>query len=309
MSPQIRRRPSTWSQLRRERLALLIGAVVLVPVAAWGVTQLANDESDQRDGVTVDPGVAHVHGLGINPADGSLIVATHYGSFRIPSDGDDAERIGNSLQDTMGFTVAGPDHFLGSGHPDFAGMQAGQPGQLGLIESTDGGATWASISLSGEVDFHGLAFAHDLVYGWDSGTGRFMVSADSEEWETRSTLAMYDFAVDPKDPDHLVGATPDGSVASTDGGRTWNDTDGPPFLAVSWDAHAGLWGADERGGIWSHTDGHWERVGLLPGQPQALLATPDGMYAAAHDNAQVTGIYRSTDDGRSWDLRYRDGQQ
>lgn len=309
MSPQPRRRPSIWSRLRRERLALLIGAAVLLPVVAWGVTQMADDESDQRDGVAAGPGVAHVHGLGVNPADGSLIVATHYGSFRIPSDGDDAERIGNSLQDTMGFTVAGPDHFFGSGHPDLAGMQAGQPGQLGLIESADGGATWASISLSGEVDFHGLAFAHDLVYGWDSGTGRFMVSADREEWETRSTLDMYGFAVDPKDPDHLVGATPDGSVDSTDGGRTWNDTGGRLFLAVSWDAHAGLWGVDERGGIWRHTDGHWERVGLLPGQPQALLATPDGLYAAAHDNAQVTGIYRSTDDGRSWDLRYRDGQQ
>ena len=113
-----------------------------------------------------------MHGLGINPADGSLIVATHYGSFRIPVGQNEATRIGGDYQDTMGFTVEGPNHFLGSGHPDLAGMRAGQPAQLGLIESTDAGETWTALSLSGEVDFHGLAFAHDQVYGWDAGTGR-----------------------------------------------------------------------------------------------------------------------------------------
>ena len=50
------------------------------------------------------------HELG-EPADGSLIVATRYGSFRLPAGDGDAERIGDSYQDTMGFTVAGPDHF------------------------------------------------------------------------------------------------------------------------------------------------------------------------------------------------------
>lgn len=69
----------------------------------------------------------------------------------------------------MSFGGAG-DSRLGSGHPDVPGMQARQPTRVGLIASTDGGETWTAISLSGEADFHGPAFAHDQVYGWDSGT-------------------------------------------------------------------------------------------------------------------------------------------
>lgn len=281
------------------------GVAVIAGVALFLVA--AGDESEPRPGdVAGDPGVSHVHGLGINPSDGSLIVATHYGSFRIPGDGDEAQRIGDSFQDTMGFTVAGPDHFLGSGHPDLAGSQAGQPGRLGLIESTDAGATWTNVSLGGEVDFHALAFAHDQVYGWDSGTGRFLVSADQHQWEARSTLDLFGFAVDPDDPDHVVAATPDGPVESSDGGRNWNPIDGPPLVTVAWDAEAGLWGVEPAGAVWHHAT-TWDEAGRLPGAPQALLATPDALYAAAHDADGVTGIYRSTDDGRTWQLRYRDG--
>jgi hypothetical protein len=64
-----------------------------------------------------DPGVVHVHGLGINPRDGALFAATHTGLFVI-GDGT-AARVTERFQDTMGFTVVGPEYFLGSGHPDF----------------------------------------------------------------------------------------------------------------------------------------------------------------------------------------------
>ncbi|MBA3311612.1 MAG: exo-alpha-sialidase [Nocardioidaceae bacterium] len=310
MTPQIRRRPAARRGLRGDQIALIVVAVIAVAVIGWAGMRIAGRDDNPRPGdLAADPGVSHVHGLGMNPADGSLIVATHYGSFRIPADGDDAERIGDSFQDTMGFTVVGPDHFLGSGHPDVAGMQAGQPGRLGLIESNDAGATWTSISLGGEVDFHSLTFAHDQVYGWDSGTGRFMVSADRTDWETRSTLDLFGFAVDPDDADHILGAGPSGLTESTDGGRTWTDADGPPLVTLAWDIDAGLWGADPIGAVWHHDGSAWAQTGALVGAPQAFLATPDALYAAAHDADDVTGIYRSTDDGRTWELRYRDTAQ
>lgn len=287
---------------------MLIGvALAAAAVVVWAAITIAGRDDESATGaVAVESGVAHVHGLGINPADGALIVATHNGSFRIPADGDDAERIGDSFQDTMGFTVVGPDRFLGSGHPDVAGMRAGQPGRLGLIESTDAGATWTIRSLGGEADFHGLAFAHDHVYGWDAGTGRFMVSANWADWDARSTVDLFGFAVDPEDADHILGAGPAGLIESTDGGRTWNASDGPPLVALSWHADGGLWGADAAGAVWRLEDGEWERAGQLPGEPQAFLATGDALYAAVHDDRDLTGIFSSTDDGRSWDLRYRD---
>lgn len=303
MSPQTRRRPAR-RRLPVPPTVLLAVAVVGLAAILWA---LAADGGDDATPSGADvPGVEHVHGLGINPADGSLIVATHFGSFRVPADGGDAARIGDSFQDTMGFTVAGPDRFFGSGHPDIQAMQDGQPTRLGLIESTDAGANWTILSLGGEVDFHGLAYAHDQVYGWDSGTGRFMVSTDKREWETRSTLDLLGFAVDPDDADHIVGAGPDGLAESTDGGRNWADADGPRLVALSWDADAGLWGANQRGDVWRRNGSDWEQPGALPGEAQAFLATENVLYAAAHDADDRTAIYQSTDEGRSWDLRYRD---
>ena len=37
--------------------------------------------------------------------------------FRSEDETESAERVGEGLQDTMGFSVVGPDHFLASGHP------------------------------------------------------------------------------------------------------------------------------------------------------------------------------------------------
>ncbi|MGH9283119.1 MAG: F510_1955 family glycosylhydrolase, partial [Acidimicrobiales bacterium] len=151
----------------------MAAVVVALPILVWAATRGSGGDGSSAG----DPGVSHVHGLGVNPADGSLHVATHHGTFRIQGD-DPAERVGDSYQDTMGFTVAGPDRFLGSGHPDVQGFRQGQPRLLGLIESTNAGESWSAVSLSGEVDFHALAFAHGRTYGWDSTSGRFMVSSD-----------------------------------------------------------------------------------------------------------------------------------
>src|SRR5207244_3671266 len=81
--------------------------------------------------------------------------------------------------------------------------------------------TWRAVSLSGEADFHGLAFVHDRVYGWDSGSGRFMVSSDSRTWDTRSALPLASFAVDPGEEAHIGGAGAEGLLASRGGRRTW----------------------------------------------------------------------------------------
>jgi hypothetical protein len=297
-------------QQQRNRRRALIGGGVAVAVLVLVTVWIANrDDGDDTAVPAAESGVAHVHGLGIDPADGTLYVATHHGTFRLPDRGE-AQRVGDLYQDTMGFTVVGDGHFLGSGHPDAAGIREGQPPLLGLIESTDAGQTWQPVSLSGEVDFHALAYAHDQVYGWDSTSGRFMVSANREDWDRRSTLDLYTFAVDPDDAEHIVATTPDGLVESTDGGRAWDTTSGPPIVVLAWDATSGLWGADPEGGVHHSADGGttWDEAGSLPGAPQALLATADVVYAAAMDENDTTGIYQSSDDGQTWTLRYRDEQ-
>ncbi len=112
-------------RFRRDQISLLVTVVIAVPVVMWAGVRFAGQDDDRPVVVADDPGVSHVHGLGINPSDRSLIIATHFGSFRLPAGGDVATRIGDSFQDTMGFTVAGPDNFLGSGHPDLAAARSG----------------------------------------------------------------------------------------------------------------------------------------------------------------------------------------
>lgn len=125
-------------------------------------------------------GMAHVHGLGVDPADGQLLAGSHFGAFRVGDDGE-VERFGPT-QDFMGFSVAGPGHYLASGHP---GAGQNGPGNLGLIESTDGGQRWETLSLEGKDDFHTLEARHGRVYG--HAGGRLMVSEDKRTWDERST--------------------------------------------------------------------------------------------------------------------------
>jgi hypothetical protein len=125
------------------RRTLAPALVLIASLAGCG----EQDEAAPPPVEAADPGVVHVHGLGRNPADGALMIATHTGLFRVGPKEQTAERVAGLYQDTMGFTVVGPDHFLGSGHP--ASVREDPP-YLGLIESRDAGRTWRPISLRGE---------------------------------------------------------------------------------------------------------------------------------------------------------------
>ena len=285
----------TWAVVAVVVAVLLVLVVVVVGGSGTGTRPSAGD------------GVAHVHGLGVNPASGDVYAATHFGLFRVPANGK-AERVGKLLQDTMGFTVVGPDHFLASGHPDMRDTRLRKPGRpplLGLIESTDGGRSWEPLSLLGEADFHSLVAAHGNVYGYDSTGGRFMVSPDGKEWETRSHLAVADFAVDPADAEHLIAMTERGLAESGNGGRSWEPVEGPRLAFLSWGAEQGLWGVSPAGETYRRVEGRWEPREALAGQPQALLVTDDELYAAA-SSGDATAIFVSSDGGRSWRLRYSD---
>lgn len=253
----------------------------------------------------MEPGVIHVHGLGVDPGNGTLYAATHSGLFRIPEQGE-AERIANRAQDTMGFSVVGPGRFIGSGHPDPLEDDV-RPPLLGLIESDDAGLTWDRLSLHGEADFHALVAAHGQVYGYDSTSGTFMVTGDKKRWDRRSRLPMLGFAVDPADPEQVVAATPEGPVASSDGGRTWVPLAGaPPLAVVAWQEGAGLFGAAGDGTVHRSGDGGrtWQRTGSVGGEPEALTVDARGGQPQVYAAVSGKGIVASADGGRKFAVRY-----
>lgn len=244
-------------------------------------------------------GASHIHGLGVDPADGSLYIATHTGLFRAAEGESRGRRVGDRRQDTMGFTVAGPGDFLGSGHPD---ARDGLPPLLGLIRSTDGGRTWQPVSLLGEADFHVLRTAGSRIYGFDATQGRLMVSADGgRTWdERRPPGALFDLAIDPASADRIVVSSDQGLFASRDGGRRWRRLDPRLVGLLAW-SRAGLVLVDGGGTVHRSADAGrtWKEIGDIGGRPAALSLDGEVLHAALHSNV----VKASSDGGRTWRVR------
>ena len=275
---------------------LAAGVFIVVVVGALiGVSALRHGDSSQRD-IAAERGPMHVHGLGVNPSDRALYIATHTGMWRVAAGANKLEPVGQSRQDTMGFTVVGPNHFLGSGHPD----NFEQPPLLGLIESFDSGATWKPISLLGEADFHVLRAFGGRVYGYDVSRARLMVSGDGgQTWREHNPHAsVLDVVLDPARPDRLVAATNEGLLVSADGGATWKRI-GPKAGLLAWPTSNRLYLVEANGTVLLSADygRSWRRVGALGAPPAAFFARADrDLYAALH----VGRIVRSRDGGRTW---------
>lgn len=283
----------------RDKVALI--AIAVLVIAVLGYLALRGGDSAEDGGGAANAELEHVHGLGIDPGNGMLYAGTHFGLFRLPEQGE-GTRVADRVQDFMGFTVAGDNHFLASGH---RGQGQGGPSSLGLIESTDGGNTWKSLSLEGEADFHALEYRHNQVYGYNSLTGEFMVSADKENWETRGNLPMADFTVSPDDSDTILATTEQGLARSDDGGQQFTLVRGAPLLLlVSWADDGTIVGVAPEGSVHVSLDegATWERTGTLDGSPEALAArSRNDIFAAAGGAVLV-----SSDGGRDFTVRYKD---
>ena len=290
--------------MSRGRLAVVAGVAAVSLSLASCSTGSGRPEAAAPTGP--DVGLEHVHGLGVDPADGVLYAASHFGLWRIP-EGGEATRVANRYQDTMGFTVVGPGTFLASGHPDFR-MDPDLPTRLGLVRSTDEGETWQSISLSGEADFHELQAAHGNVYGWDAASGRLLVSADAgRTWETRSTLGLGDLAVSPGDPLTLLATTEAGLVRSGDGGRTWEQVPGaPPLAVVAWPSVESAYGVAADGVVQHSEDGGttWAPRGTVGGEPEALAVPVLDDATTVYVAVSGRGILASEDGGVTFAVRY-----
>lgn len=264
---------------------LLVAAALLLSACAGTATGGTSD-----DGLPVVPASAgHVHGAGVNPADGLLYLGTHAGLMVVGD--EEVESVGESTVDLMGFAVAGPDHFYASGHP---GPNDRLPQPVGLIETRDGGESWQQLSLGGQSDFHTLTADDGVVHGFD---GALRSTEDGKQWKAGATdvapasLAALEGTV--------LATTQRGVVRSTDGGASFAPVAGAPVLLfLSWSAIDALWGVDPSGGVHLSADGGttWEARGSVGTQPQTFTAVDDATVLAVLDEE----IVRSTDGGKTF---------
>ncbi|MCW2839931.1 MAG: hypothetical protein JWR55_1414 [Aeromicrobium sp.] len=259
-------------------------------VAALVMSSCSNSSNTPAAPQPADFG--HVHGIGLNPADSTVYVASHNGVFAIVQ--GKGVLVANRRQDTMGFTIAGPNDFLASGHPDPASDTVNP---LGLINSTDGAKTWQTMSLGGQDDLHSIDAANGFVYAYGAA-GEVMMTQDRTSWTPILRAALIDLAVDPRQPSSLVATRADGQViAWTVGQQPRQLTSAPPLVFIDRTASSRLVGIDSVGQVFtSDPDGKtWLAREQLPGQPESISVRSETWLAATS-----TGIYESADEGRSW---------
>jgi hypothetical protein len=280
------------------RLPVYVAAIGIGAAVAFAATRLGGDDTPARTStaaadaaVAVDE-IGHVHGIGRDPADGTWYLATHSGLLHRNAEGT-LSRVAGRFQDTMGFTVVGPQRFLGSGHPD---LREDLPSSLGLISSDDAGASWEPVSLLGEADLHAIVPAGDRLYAADASASRLLVSDDDgRTWSTRAAVELMALAVDPEVPARLVGVTYDGTaVASSDAGSTFEPMGGASFTSVVWTTAPVA--ADANGRVFELRDRAWEQIGEV-GTPEPTLGTDGEVLAAAGSDGR---LLFSDDGGRTW---------
>lgn len=253
-------------------------------------------------------GATHVHGLAFDPgAAGRVLMATHHGLWSLDLGGLAVAEVAEEALDVMGFSpVPGaPGAFLASGHPPGGG-------NLGVLRSTDGGATWAPLSpgADGPVDFHQMAVSPAdpaLVWGVHHGAVLQRSRDGGATWETVGPApeGVIDLAASALAPETLYAATEGGLRASTDGGASWAPAHpaevpatavdvGPDGRALAFLLGEGLLALEPGAPGWT-TLGQ----GLGPAVPLHLAQEPGGtgrVLAATADGR----LMDSGDGGRSW---------
>jgi hypothetical protein len=146
-----------------------------------------------------DPGIVHVHGLGRNPTDGALFIATHTGLFRLAEGGSPLNSLAVHPRDGR--------HVLAAG-------------SARSYVSADQGATWRPLPLPGGF----VAWTESLgpvSVGLDGSVRR--ASEPLGEWRETARVDGEPAAVGSSG-DELLVATHDGRVlASRNSGKRWVD--------------------------------------------------------------------------------------
>jgi hypothetical protein len=298
MRPQRAARPPLPS--RRSAVLLAAAGTALVPLLAG----CSSPESAAEPSSAAQPGrlpSAHVHGVAIDPTNGALLLATHEGLVEVGDRGG-LTPVGPVI-DLMGFAVTG-DRYLASGHP---GMHVDLPQPVGLIESTDGGETWAALSRQGQSDFHALTVSDAGVLGYD---GSLLRSPDGRAWEQLTIPAEPHTLAAAPDGIVILATTQQGLLRSTDGGSSWSGVDGAPLLqVVDWaDDGTTVVGVDPAGTVWTSTDAGdtWQQGSRLGAAPHAVAAASADGGAVRVAVVTSEALLESDDGGQTFTVVLED---
>ncbi|MBA3469508.1 MAG: hypothetical protein H0T53_07660 [Herpetosiphonaceae bacterium] len=300
----------------RQRLALF-APLLAVLILGVGILFFMNRSPESTPEVATPAAnsaaieIPHIHGIGFSGDGQTVVVAAHEGTrtltngvWQIPA---------GPAHDYMGFT-ASDDGFYSSGHP---AIGSPLPNPLGLLKSTDGGATVINLTALGERDFHvmGVGYSSHIIYVFNpSPTGSIPAGIavsrdDGKTWAAAPvsglTTVPNAIAVHPTDARIVAFATNDGMWLSTDGGQSVSRL---PYSAATTAATFSV----QDGRLWY--GGNDLAVYDLATQTRTAVAlpSPQGSHtlgAIAVNPVQANdivigtyerNIYRSADSGGTW---------
>jgi hypothetical protein len=252
------------------------------------VNEIATETRIIASQVAQAPDWGHVHNLSLV---GDVVYIGSHNGFWKQEVGQDPVLLSQPVFDVMGL-AGSKEKWFASGHP---GPDMEAPSDLGLIESVDGGVTWQSVSLLGKADFHRAAAVGNFVLGLVAHSGSLLRSNDGgSTWSDLGTPVIFDFAINPTNPDVVLATSENGTLRSEDGGETFTPVTTPELLAfVAW-GEQGLYAASTEGQIIFSSDNgaNWDARGSLGATPGAL-ATDAGNVVALVDDS----IWGSIDNG------------
>ena len=263
----------------------------------------------------------HVHGLAFSADGKTLMVPAHIGLavYR----GGKWARTPGPAHDFMGFSAA-EKAIYSSGHP---APDSPLRNPLGLMKSTDGGATWRELGLSGESDFHLMAagYRSHAVYVVNPEPssrmrepGLHFTRDDGKSW-TRSAAAglagrITSIAVHPTDEASVAIGTLEGLYVSHDSGARFARIG--PLRPVS----AVLFDFDGKRLFFAHIDGDRVQHISVDGRSEQRIRLPklerDFVIYISQNPAQRSelavatrqrNVFLSTDAGKTWKQIAREG--
>lgn len=289
---------------------LVVLAALVAATAGCGGEEAAPAPTASSEPVAEEPSGANafIGSLAADPGDGTLLLGTGRGLFRVEAGADEARRVVGELRAPEGagqvssnlvVRYAEPGELLASGHPEGAGAL---PENLGLMRSADAGTTWEPVSELGESDFHLLQARGDHVVTVRAEETDVLVSRDGgASFEPRTPPGLpLDVAFDPGDPARMVVATEEGLFSSRDEGRSWRPQEPAASSQLAWLAPDALYRADPGGAIRASADGGatWKERGIVGLEVNELAADGDSGLLASVPGGEVR---RSTDGGATWE--------
>jgi len=294
----------------------LLAGIALVAIAAIsliGSSQIS-DAPNTNNIESDDPRIIdwrHVHGVGFDPSDHSILYIATHGDFYQSINGGPPVKVDKVRTDYMAFNappIQGIPLYA-SGHPSTGG-------NTGLIKSSDGGVTWETVSnvIEPAVDFHSMATSKqnpEIIVGFDSGArGLFKTIDAGKTWDVLEYPEYISaLAISPDNSELIYVGTDNGIFKSDNDGQTWTQLDtyqGMPVFALAFDDNGRLFASVKTFGIvYSDDSGEsWEDMQNVDLTVSSIAADSENsfLYVGGYSSGGFQEVYKIPYNAESYEM-------